>query len=430
MEPTSEHAPSPADVCAAVCRWLDHYWDVKREKAKWTDIAMVVLTLLVAVAAFVSALIFQGQLSESRKATVAATQNFMLDERAWVEIEPIKPVLIANSSPDRAMFFCNIYPKNVGKTAATDIVVRALSLTSSEAFGNSDEQIRNTQDKMLLNKFTEMGTEQPVVVPDNPVSKVLGPGATAAAPFRLGCSEPATFKSGFQMREYIVGRIDYSDQFRIKHWLKFCYFVVNRRGEIWNCQAGNDEDHNPEIPPEAKSFVNSDSWNGGKRMSSLQRVLLFLDEHSGLISAVGLVLAGIGLLLTLQYLKMYQGEVKKQRVEQERLAWERILKLLHQVAVYAAEANLSSVTHSRLTKKLGFLPPEVAARYGQASETLLIYWHQLRVELELMPSTDLVERIQQFILRYDAADDRASEQFANDLYPITHEAVERAQRSF
>jgi hypothetical protein len=165
-------------------------------------------------------------------------------------------------------------------------------------------------------------------------------------------------------------------------------------------------------------------------MCFLQRVLVFLDRHSGLISAVGLVLAGLGLLLTLRYLRLYQGELERQGVEQERLAWERILKLLHQVAIYAAEANLSSVTHSRLARQLGFLPPEVAAKYGPASETLLNYWHQLRVELDLMPNSDLIDRIQRFIGGYEAADDRASEQFANDLYPITHAVAERAQRVF
>jgi hypothetical protein len=30
--------------------------------------------------------------------------------------------------------------------------------------------------------------------------------------------------------------------------MKFCFIVVNSRGELWNCHEGNDEDRNPEIP--------------------------------------------------------------------------------------------------------------------------------------------------------------------------------------
>jgi hypothetical protein len=165
-------------------------------------------------------------------------------------------------------------------------------------------------------------------------------------------------------------------------------------------------------------------------MHFLQRGLIFLDRHSGLISAVGLVLAGIGVLLTLKYLLLYREEVRKQRVEQERLAWERILKLLHQIAKYSALANLSSVNHSPLAVQ-GVLPPEIAVKYEFATETLFSYWHQLRVELDLMPDSTLIERIQGFVLKYDSsADARASVQFGNDLSPITQEVIPRAQKSF
>src|ERR1019366_2362412 len=121
------------------------------------------------------------------------------------------------------------------------------------------------------------------------------------------------------------------------------------------------------------------SW--GQAVAFLVRSLHFLDRHSGLISAFGLILAAVGLLLTTWYLRLYRREIKNQGLEQERLAWERILKLLHQVAKYAAMANLSSVTHSPIAKANGFLPPDIAAKYEFASMNLLSYWHQLRVEM-------------------------------------------------
>lgn len=166
-------------------------------------------------------------------------------------------------------------------------------------------------------------------------------------------------------------------------------------------------------------------------MAWLVRSLHFLDRHSGLISSVGLVLAAIGLLLTLIYLQLYRDEIKSQGVEQERLAWERVLKLLHQVAKYAALANLSSVNHSPIAKAQGFLPPEIAAKYEFASENLLSYWHQLKVEMDIMPDSDLIDTLQEFVSKYDlSADSRASEQFAKDIYPITHKVSNRAQKSF
>jgi hypothetical protein len=165
-------------------------------------------------------------------------------------------------------------------------------------------------------------------------------------------------------------------------------------------------------------------------MDDLICVLRFLDQHSGLISAVGLLIAATGLILTLIYLQLYRRELGNQGVEQERLAWERILKLLHQVAKYAADANLSSVTHSKYAKGTGYLPPDLAARYGPASENLLSYWHQLKVEMDIMPDSDLIGALQEFVPKYESADSRASDQFMMDLTPIVHKVANRARKSF
>ena len=142
-------------------------------------------------------------------------------------------------------------------------------------------------------------------------------------------------------------------------------------------------------------------------------------------------MAAVGLLLTLKYLRLYEREIKLQRVEQKRLAWERILKLMHQVAKFAALANISSVNHSRLARPQGFLPPQIAAKYDSASENLLSYWLQLKGELDIMPGDGAIDEIQAFIAKYDAsADSRASEAFGNELQPITHRVRDRAEKSF
>ena len=42
-----------------IVEWLRRYWNTPREKTKWPDIAAIILTLVVAIAAIWSAFIFQ-----------------------------------------------------------------------------------------------------------------------------------------------------------------------------------------------------------------------------------------------------------------------------------------------------------------------------------------------------------------------------------
>jgi hypothetical protein len=85
--------PTPSEVCGLVIGFLKHYWDAPRQKSKWTDIATVVLTVLIAGAAIYSAFIFQAQLDASRKA-------FRVDQRARIgPIEALSPQFIENGVP-------------------------------------------------------------------------------------------------------------------------------------------------------------------------------------------------------------------------------------------------------------------------------------------------------------------------------------------
>ena len=224
---------TPTQVIEWIRIWLTH---PNREQSKFTDIAIVILTLLIAVAAFWSACIFQGQLNEARKTTKLTVESFRIDERAWVEIQPIA------SSPT---FRYQIYPKNVGKTAATDIRINALRGTAlnSITMGESASQLSMLQDKMLL-----PGGPLSDVPRANPVSKVLAPNTVATVPFIMDGQAPQIYPKD-EWVAYLIGRIDYNDAFKVPHWLKFCFFVVNAKGDLWNCKEGNDEDHNPELPP-------------------------------------------------------------------------------------------------------------------------------------------------------------------------------------
>jgi hypothetical protein len=221
------------------------------KKATWAAVVAA------AIYALISLLQWRQMLRQSRIASDTLGQSiesFRIDERAWIELEPIEPAKLfspATKFIPRTSFVYELYPKNFGKTIARDVAMKASVSGGSEDFGDSADQIERWQDKFLLNQFTEMGTGKPVVVPPSPIPKVLAPGVSTPVPYVVHAQGPQYFDNGHAMYDYIVGRVDYTDQFSIPHWIKFCFFVRNPRGELTSCQYGNDEDRNPETPKKA-----------------------------------------------------------------------------------------------------------------------------------------------------------------------------------
>jgi len=72
-----------------------------------------------------------------------------------------------------AMFIYDIYPKNIGKTAAYDIAVKAIcgAPMSNLALGDNADEIRSYKNMMLLGKI-----EMPEILRSRRVPKTLGPG--------------------------------------------------------------------------------------------------------------------------------------------------------------------------------------------------------------------------------------------------------------
>ena len=64
-----------------------------------------------------------GAANTAANALDRSIEQFRMDERAWIEIEPIKPILMAETSRviGSAIYRYPIYPKNVGRTAARNI---------------------------------------------------------------------------------------------------------------------------------------------------------------------------------------------------------------------------------------------------------------------------------------------------------------------
>jgi len=169
-----------------------------------------------------------------------------LDERASIEIEPIKPVL-HDVRPDLELseYQYDFYFKNVGKTAARDIVVGATNGTNNiQSIGNTKnvESIHNIQDKFLTGKVKSF----PMIRRGGPVPSVLGPNVVSPVPVTFFARTPQIFPNSMGV-EMLVGRVDYKDEFKVEHWLRFCFYVADANGKLETCDAGNDEDHNPEM---------------------------------------------------------------------------------------------------------------------------------------------------------------------------------------
>lgn len=78
--------PSPEEITAIVLNFLRGYWNAPRHKAKWTESATAILTLLIAAAAFWSAWIFQGQLTQANQANELTEKQWKAQQRPWIGI--------------------------------------------------------------------------------------------------------------------------------------------------------------------------------------------------------------------------------------------------------------------------------------------------------------------------------------------------------
>jgi hypothetical protein len=111
--------------------WLRRWWDAPREKSKAADWVLVGLTVAIAIAAFWSAWVFQGQLEEAKRTTELTREA----QRPWIKITdvelrkgygPIKtlafhwPLTGAEVPP---MLQIEVRMLNVGHSVAQDVEV-------------------------------------------------------------------------------------------------------------------------------------------------------------------------------------------------------------------------------------------------------------------------------------------------------------------
>jgi hypothetical protein len=172
----------------------------------------------------------------------ASMETFRRDERAWVEMEPLKPMFVAPQDDFASTWFhYDIYLKNIGKTVAGNLTIRAID--ARDAMGASEDAaaIQAWQEKLQLDPVR--GAHY-AFFPTNRIPELLAPGGVTPAPIVVSGAAPRN-----NLYQYVIGRITYTDAFSVSHWRTFCFVVTNARGDLAYCKGGNDEDRNPEKPP-------------------------------------------------------------------------------------------------------------------------------------------------------------------------------------
>ena len=130
-----DNPPAPSEFLLLVKDWLRSRKDAPRERSKAADWALVTLTIGIAIAAFWSACIFQGQLTEARRLTEISerpwlsVEIFPLSGISWIEGAP--PASELNDSPFMKL---KVSIKNVGKSIAKDVQIDAKMIPTGADF--------------------------------------------------------------------------------------------------------------------------------------------------------------------------------------------------------------------------------------------------------------------------------------------------------
>lgn len=233
-----------------------HNLKITREKSKWTDIATVSLSVVIAGAAIYSAWVFQGQLNTAHEAvedsnadarsarrhvreqlriseeqTKAAQDSVneiqtqtQIGERAWISVGAINlpdpPPMMAGKP-----FIKRVLWHNTGHTPALDMKVAIVNIV---------QKSRGKDGEFDLPSFIYKAS-------DYHHTGVLTPNNDTWGDFPISFNQVALDDLDKTIRPYTHGEIRYSDVFGNRHWIRFCYYLV-RGGAYAECAYHNDVD--------------------------------------------------------------------------------------------------------------------------------------------------------------------------------------------
>lgn len=224
-------SPEPSLFLRYFLAWLRGF-HLDRERSKAADWVMVVLTFFTLLAAAVSAIYFQKQLTEARRSTNAAIRNFMLDERAW-----ILPDIKISEYKDVSGKYINytVGVKNIGKTVGRDVVMTVDAVSA---------------DQFDIKTIPSYQQPAPVAGGGTLLIPIIAPNSSAVETVDYPIHE-GQIKASMTKRDYILGRIDYKDEFKDPHWLTYCFIVRMDLPQLNGCGMGGSgnkaDDTEPEI---------------------------------------------------------------------------------------------------------------------------------------------------------------------------------------
>lgn len=205
----------------------------KRGPSPWLDVFVQAALCAATIGAFFAAAIYAHIAHEQ---LVAIQNQFRIDERAWLGIKFSDPAVVVPP-----LYTYNLSVRNVGKTIAQCVEIRAPLGTLLGTTPGADDaaSMDRMQDALLPGGFLN----HPGVQIKRGAPESIIPGQEIPIPIRIsGQSYQQNIGS------ILIGRADYIDEFRVRHWVKFC-FVVGAEGRLSYCEHGNSDDQNKEDPP-------------------------------------------------------------------------------------------------------------------------------------------------------------------------------------
>jgi hypothetical protein len=178
--------PPPANNNSSKCAYQTTPW--------WKNVAEVI-----GIAAVVwYACITHGMWTEMQTTNTNTLTAFRIDERAWVGLEPMKPVLKSPADAKfPAMYTYDLNAINTGKTVARCVEIRIPRQAAVGSIANSEneEMIKNWQDNFLLGKF-QNSADIPII---RSAPKVLSPGEVTPVALQLAGQVPIIYPSGNEL---------------------------------------------------------------------------------------------------------------------------------------------------------------------------------------------------------------------------------------
>ncbi len=187
---SSNRATSESDLqlAEAIVGYYEAEGADRAARRRWRWVAF--LMTLLAVAAVAAYAIVAARTLEQVRLQVGVVErqlresmeSFRRDERAWVEIEPVKPMFVAPQDDfSTPWFHYDIYLKNIGKTVADDITVRAIDARDGIDVAEDAAGVQAWQVRLQENEVASGATNY-AFFPTNRVPKLLAPGGVTAAP--------------------------------------------------------------------------------------------------------------------------------------------------------------------------------------------------------------------------------------------------------